>query len=192
MVTIFCFIIIIKKWRQFMYKLINKQKKYFYTNITKSITFRLNTLQKLKNVIKLYEPFILESLNKDLGKSDYETFVTEIGIVYNEINYVTKNLKRWNKIKKVKTPFFYYGSKSYIRHDPYGIVLIISPWNYPIQLTFLPLIGAIAGGNTVIIKPSEISSNTTKIISKMISEYFKKEQITVVEGDKTVTEKLLN
>lgn len=174
-----------------LHELVTKQKEFFYTDVTKSVSFRLNMLQKLKNVIKLYELKILDALKKDLGKSNYEGFVTEVGIIYNEINYVMKNLRKWDKIKKVKTPFIYFGSKSYIKHEPYGVVLIISPWNYPFQLSISPLIGAIAGGNTVILKPSEHSLHTTDVIYEMITEYFKEEYIAVVKGDKTVTEKLL-
>ncbi len=175
-----------------MFEIIAKQRQYFYTNETQSLSFRLNNLKKLKNVIKLNETLIMQALKMDLGKSNYETFVSEIGILYDEINYMIKHLPKWSKIKKVRTPFVHFKGKSYLVSEPYGVTLIISPWNYPFQLTISPLIGAIAGGNTVIIKPSEYSIHTTEIIEKMIKDNFKEEYITIIKGGKEETERLLN
>ena len=169
-----------------MLEIIKRQREYFNTNETKKVSFRINSLRKLKQVIKLYEELILDALNKDLGKSRYEAFVTEVGLVYQEINYQIKKLPKWSKVNKVKTPKIFFGSKSFVKREPYGVVLIISPWNYPFQLSFLPLIGALAAGNTIILKPSTQSGNTSKVIVKMIKEYFKPEQIAVVEGDRDI------
>jgi len=175
-----------------MLDIINIQRQYFYSNETKSIEFRINQLRKLKSVIMLNEELIMEALNKDLGKSKYEAFVSEIGILYDEINHMIKHLPKWSKASKVKTPFVHFNSKSYILKEPYGVTLIISPWNYPFQLTISPLIGAIASGNTVIIKPSEFSTHTTNLIESMMKENFKAEYITVMKGGKEETEQLLN
>lgn len=175
-----------------MLNLIDKQRQYFYMNETKSLQFRINNLRKLKNMIKLNEALIMEALYKDLGKSNYESFVSEIGILYDEINHMIKHLPKWSKMKKVKTPLVNYNAKSYVVSEPYGVTLIISPWNYPFQLTMSPLIGAIAGGNTAIIKPSEYSEHTTNVIEKMIQDHFKEEYVAVIKGGIEETDQLLN
>ncbi len=174
-----------------MHPIIIKQRRYFQTQETKSLKFRIDNLRKLKQIIKKNETQIIFALNKDLNKSKYEAYITEIGIIYEEINYYIKYLPKWIKAKKVKTPIFYFKSKSYIISEPYGVTLIISPWNYPFQLAIAPLIGAIAGGNTVIIKPSEYSTNTTKILEKIINNNFSEEYINVITGNALETEALL-
>ncbi len=172
--------------------MVNKQRHFFYTDKTKSLSFRIGNLRKLKQAIKLNEDLILEALAKDLGKSHQEGFITEIGILYHEIDHMIKNLPKWSKPKRVKTPMVHFPAKSYIMREPYGVCLIISPWNYPFQLAISPLIGAIAGGNTAIIKPSEYSVNTTLVIEKIISDYFPEEYIAVIKGGKEETELLLD
>ncbi len=175
-----------------MLEVIQKQRQYFQSNKTKSLQFRINQLQKLKSVIKLNEALILEALHQDLGKSKYEGFISEIGILYDEINHMIKYLPKWSKVKKVKTPIVHFRSRSYLMREPYGVTLIISPWNYPFHLSINPLIGAIAGGNTAIIKPSEYSINTTKLLQSMMKEHFKEEYIAVITGGKEETNQLLN
>ena len=138
----------------------NKQKEFFNLGKTKDINFRIEALKKLKKVIKENEDKILEALKRDLGKSNFESYATEIGLVYDEINTHIKNIKRWSKIEKIKSPIVHYPSKSYIYKEPYGVTLIIGPFNYPFQLVMAPLVGAISAGNTAIIKPSE---NTKKV-----------------------------
>ncbi|WP_255294811.1 aldehyde dehydrogenase [Bacillus sp. AFS041924] len=163
-------------------QLVTKQKTYFQTGATKTSKFRIAQLKKLYNSIVENEEEIKRALKKDLNKSDFEAYLTEIGFTLKEISEAIKNIEKWMKPKKVKTPITHFGTKGYIYREPYGVTLIISPWNYPFQLTMAPLIGAIIGGNTAIIKPSELTPNTSIIIQKIIKELFDQEYIAVVEG----------
>lgn len=172
-------------------KLIDKQREYFRKGITLDIDFRINKLKVLRKAIIENESLILKALKEDLNKSDFEGYETEIGIVLDEIRYIIKNLKSWAKPKKVKTPLTQFISTSYIYPEPYGITLIIAPWNYPFQLVMAPLIGSISAGNCSIIKPSEYAPHTSKIISKIISDNFEEEFIAVVEGGIEVNKALL-
>ncbi len=171
--------------------LILKQKSYFKTGVTSSIKFRKGMLLKLKKAIVSNEEKITLAINKDLGKSEQEVITTEIGMIVAEINGMIKNLKRWSKKKKHPTNLINFPSKSYTVREPYGITLIISPWNYPFQLALSPVVGAIAGGNTVILKPSEISSHTSSVISEIIKGAFDEEYIKVILGGVEVTTSLL-
>src|SRR5699024_10779293 len=125
-------------------------------------------LIKFREMLKKYESAMYKTLEQDLGKSKHESFVTEIGLLYGEISFLLKELKGWMQKEKVATPLTHKGTTGYILKDPYGVVLVISPWNYPIQLTLLPVISAIGAGNTVVIKPSEIAPYTSSLIHKMI------------------------
>lgn len=168
----------------------NKQKEFFNLGKTKDINFRIEALKKLKKVIKENEDKILEALKRDLGKSNFESYATEIGLVYDEINTHIKNIKRWSKIEKIKSPRVHYPSKSYIYKEPYGVTLIIGPFNYPFQLVMAPLVGAISAGNTAIIKPSENTKNTALLLEEIINENFNKEYLRVVsplEGKEVVS-----
>ncbi|OEF99900.1 aldehyde dehydrogenase [Vulcanibacillus modesticaldus] len=162
--------------------LVKKQKKYFETGKTKDLLFRINNLKKLKLGIKKHENRIIEALKEELNKSAFESYTSEIGLVYEEINQAIKHLKKWVKPKKVKTPITHFGSSSYIYYEPYGLTLIISPWNYPFQLAIAPLVGAISAGNCAIIKPSELTPKVSQIIRELIEESFHEEYIAVVEG----------
>lgn len=162
--------------------LIEKQKAYFKTNETKDIPFRLNALQKLKSAIQTNEIELMNALKSDLNKSEFDSYSTEIGVVLEEIRFTLKHLKVWSKPKSVKTPLTHIGSKSFIYPEPYGVALIISPWNYPFQLAIAPLIGAIAAGNCAIIKPSELTPKTSEIIASIIQDIFPEEYISVVLG----------
>lgn len=164
--------------------MIEEQKKFYLTGHTKNIEFRKKQLLKLKEKIKQYEKEILKALNLDLHKSEFEAYSNEIGIVLDSINYLMKNIDEWAKPIQVKTPVHFQPAKSFIVREPYGVVLIIGPFNYPFQLVMEPLIGAIIGGNTAIVKPSESSVHTTKIIKKIIEETFDTSYVRVVEGEK--------
>ncbi|HWK22448.1 MAG TPA: aldehyde dehydrogenase [Ureibacillus sp.] len=164
--------------------MIEEQKKFFLTGHTKSLEFRKKQLLKLKDKIKHYEKEILKALNLDLRKSEFEAYSNEVGIVLASINDFVKNIDEWAKPVHVKTPIHFQPAKSFIVRDPYGVVLIIGPFNYPFQLVMEPLIGAIIGGNTAIIKPSESTKNTTDIIKKIIDETFDTSYVRVVEGEK--------
>lgn len=163
-------------------KIIEEQRLFVKKGKAKDYNFRIKNLRKLKKNIKKNEELIYQALYKDLGKSQDEAFLTEYNIVIKEIDYFLDNLKKLMKPEKVKTPIVTFRSTGEIYHEPYGHILIISPWNYPFHLTFLPLIGAIAAGNTVLVKPSEFSLNTSLISAKIIKESFAKEYVNIVLG----------
>lgn len=171
----------------------NKQKEFFKKGKTLDIEYRLDALRKLKKVIKDNEEEILEALRKDLGKSDFEGYTTEVSLVYEEINIALKKLKSWAKNKRVKSPLALFPAKSYIKYEPYGTVLIIGPFNYPFQLNLAPLVGAIAAGNTAIIKPSEYVMATSNIIKKVLEQTFDEEYVAYIDPTrgKEVVEELL-
>ena len=172
--------------------LINNQKNFFESNKTKDINFIIKNLKKLKKIVKDNEEEILNSLKVDLGKSDFEGYTSEIGMVYDEINYMIKNLKKLSKPKKVRTSIVNFKSTGYIYKEPYGRVLIIAPWNYPINLSLVPLAGAIAAGNCVVLKPSEYSINTSMLLEKLISDNFNSNYIKVILGDAKVSSEILD
>ncbi len=171
----------------------NEQRKFFNYGKSKDINFRIKKLKRLKKIIKENEEEILQALKDDLGKSNFEAYETEIGIVYDEINLHIKNVRKWAKREKRSSPIIYYPSKSYVYKEPYGVTLIIGPFNYPFQLVIAPLIGAISAGNTAIIKPSENTINTAKLLEKIINNNFDKGYISVVDplGGKEVVSYLL-
>ena len=172
--------------------LLNKQRKYLLDKGSIDVNTRIENLKKLKNVIKKYEDEIIDSLNKDLGKHIFEAYSNEVGFVYGSIDYAIKNIKSWTKVVKVKNDVAQLPGKSYIYKSAYGAVLIIGPYNYPFQLLIEPLIGAICGGNTVILKPSEYTTNTENIIKTIIKEAFDEEYVAVVTGDYKVNSELLD
>ena len=169
-----------------------KQKKFFNSGNSKSIQYRINSLKKLKKNISLNENEIINALKSDLGKSETETFFSEIALIYIEINLALKNVKRWSKKRKVSSSLINFLSSDYIIPEPYGVTLNISPWNYPFQLSISPLIGAVAAGNTVILKPSEFSSKTSEIIKKIIENTFEKGHVDVILGGPEIGSKLLD
>ena len=172
-------------------ELIKKQKEFFNTNKTKDIKFRKDALRKLRNAILKYEKDIEIAIRKDLNKSSSESYMVEIGICLSEISYMLKHIGKCSKEKRVLTPISQFHAKSFESPEPYGTVLIISPWNYPFMLSIDPLIDAISAGNCVILKPSEFSPNTSLIMEKIIKEIFDEEFVSVVQGDKDVCTKLL-
>ncbi|HBC4295705.1 aldehyde dehydrogenase [Staphylococcus aureus] len=167
-------------------------KAFFNTHQTKDISFRKEQLKKLSKAIKSYESDILEALYTDLGKNKVEAYATEIGITLKSIKNARKELKNWTKTKNVDTPLYLFPTKSYIKKEPYGTVLIIAPFNYPFQLVFEPLIGAIAAGNTAIIKPSELTPNVARVIKRLINETFDANYIEVIEGGIEETQTLIH
>ncbi len=158
------------------------QTDYFDTGTTRNIGFRKQQLKKLRDAIIRYDAEIVEALNKDLRKSEYEAFGSEIGQVIKELDFIVANLDSWSKPKAVPTPMMFLPSSSKIHRDPLGSVLIISPWNYPFLLSIAPLINSIAGGNTAFVKPSEEAPFTAVVIEKMITEIFDSNYVKVVQG----------
>lgn len=172
-------------------ELLQKQKDYFRTGETRDIEFRISKLKRLKKAIKIYEQKVLEALRKDLGKPEQESFFSEVGGIYASIDLFVKNLAKWTKAKSVNTPIVQYG-ESYIEYEPYGSVLIIVPFNYPFQLAMEPLIGAIASGNTAVVKPSELAPETEKVISDIIRDAFDENYVASVCGGVDLITKLLS
>ncbi|MEH7355359.1 aldehyde dehydrogenase [Neobacillus drentensis] len=172
--------------------LITKQKSFFRTDTTKDVAYRLEALQKLRIAIKNNEKKLMDALKADLNKSEFDSYSTEIGIVLEELRFTIKHLRSWVKPKRVKTPITHIGSKSFIFSEPYGVTLIIAPWNYPFQLAIAPLIGAIAAGNCAVIKPSELTPKTSEVLGELISDLFPEEYISVVQGGVETSQALLN
>ena len=168
------------------------QKNYFQSGATLSTDFRLEALKRLKAAIQKYDKEIQEALQKDLGKSNFESYMCEVGLTLSEITYMQKHLKRFAKEKTVLTPLAQFHSHSYKKPSPYGVTLIMSPWNYPFLLSFEPLVDAIAAGNTAIVKPSAYSPATSEITAKIISECFPQKYVAVVTGGRAENTCLLN
>ena len=171
--------------------IIDNQINYFSSKKTIDIASRINSLKKLLKEIKASENEIELALYKDLGKSKGESYLTEINFVYTEINIALKNIKKWTKRKAVKSSLINFPSSDYIVPEPYGLTLHISPWNYPFQLSIAPLIGAVAAGNTVVLKPSEYSKNTSLLLEKILSNVFDAGHVVVVNGGVDISTKLL-
>ena len=172
-------------------QIIKNQKEFFLGNNTKSYEFRIRQLEKLENAVRDNEGKILAALEKDLGKSYFESFVTEYHFVLEEIQFAKKNLKKWMKKKRVRKSLTTFPSKSFYLYEPLGVTLIISPWNYPFNLSLGPLVGAIAAGNTVILKSSSKSKATSEIISKIIMDNFRDEYIIHLDNEKLDYDDLL-
>lgn len=173
-------------------EMIKEQKDFFFTGKTLDLDFRIKTLLKLKEAIKRNEQAVMEGLQKDLGKSEFESYATEIGFVYDSISYIAKNLKKWAKVKRARTPLHQFGAKSLVYSEPYGVTLVIGPYNYPFQLVIEPLVGAIAAGNTAVMKPAVATPNVNEAIKKIISETFEENYVRVVEGSRLSTSALIN
>jgi len=165
---------------------------FFYSGATKSVAYRLLQLKALKKAVLQHEPQLYDALYKDLKKNKEEVWVTEIGFLISELNEAIRNLDYWMQPKTVSTNLANLPSKSYIQYEPLGVVLIIGPWNYPLQLLFTPLVGAIAAGNCVVLKPSEHTPATAAILKKIVEEVFNSNYVLYVEGEgATVVPQLL-
>ena len=162
--------------------LVTKQRAYFRTQATKDLEIRRNALKKLRSAIRDMEEEIHAALRADLNKSDMEAYMSETGLVLSELTNQLRHMEQWAKPKRVHTPLAQFSAKSWTQCEPYGVVLVMAPWNYPFQLSLEPAIGAIAAGNTVIIKPSAYASATSAIIAKLIRRCFSSEYVAVVEG----------
>ena len=168
------------------------QQDFFLANKSKNIQFRKEQLVKLLNLLKTNEEALYEAIYKDFGKSKFETYETELGLIYAEIKTALKHIDRWTRKKRIKTNLANIPGRSYAIPEPLGNALIIGAWNYPYQLTLAPLIPAIAAGNTAIIKPSELAVNTSAIMQKLLNENFETGYIHVIEGGIEETSELLS
>ena len=171
--------------------LLKNQKNFFASQQTKDISYRKKLLKKLLSEIQKREKDIVKALYDDFKKSEYETVMTETSIVVSELKTAIKKINSWAKPKRVMPAFLNFPSSSKIYNEPYGNVLIIAPWNYPFQLAFAPLIGAITAGNTVVLKPSELTPNTSRITKEIIETVFDSNFVSVIEGGVEISTKLL-
>lgn len=172
-------------------KLLKLQRDFFATQQTKDISFRKATLKKLLSEVIKRENSIIKALNNDFKKSEYETVMTETSIVISELKMTLKKLDSWAKPKRVTPYLLNFPSSAKIYSEPYGTTLVIAPWNYPYQLAIAPLVGTVAAGNTAVLKPSELTPNTSKVIKEIINAVFKPEHVTAVEGGITISQELL-
>ena len=173
-------------------EIVETQRKFFYTGAVLDVDYRIQALKKLQSCILKYENEINDAIKKDLGKSAFESYMCETGLVLSEISYMLKHVRKFSKEKTVLTPLAHFHSRSFKKPSPYGVVLIMSPWNYPFLLTIDPLVDAIAAGNTAVVKPSAYSPNTSEIMKKLIEECFDKEYVALVTGGRAENTCLLN
>ena len=174
-----------------MENIIKKQRIYFNGNATKSVDFRIKQLQKFLQILKSNEKLLYEAIYADFKKSEFDTYTSELALVYHEIKLAIKKVKKWAKIKKVRTNLLNFPAKSYLYPEPLGVSLIIGAWNYPYQLSLSPVVAAMAAGCTIVLKPSELPANTSAAMAKIINENFDNEYFTVVEGGIEGTTELL-
>lgn len=171
--------------------LVKNCSAFFETNITKDYNFRLKQLKKLETILCKNEKEILNALYSDLHKTNFEGYFSELGIVKEELKFTLRHLKKWMKPVRVPTPLAHFKSTSRILYEPFGTVLIMSPWNYPVNLTLAPLVGAIAAGNCAAVKPSNYSPATSAVLDKLISDNFPAEYISVITGGREENTSLL-
>ncbi len=172
--------------------LLNEQRKFYETHTTKEYNYRMKVLKNIEQWIITHETVLIEALKKDLNKAPMEAYMSEIGMVLSELRFQMRHVKKWMKKHYVKTPISQFYARSFISYEPYGITLIISPWNYPFLLCMNPAIGAIAAGNCVMIKPSEHAPHTSAIIANLITQCCELHHVCVIQGDITVTTQILN
>lgn len=163
-------------------KIIDGQRDFFYSGATLDINYRIQSLKKLKACILRYEDRINAAIKKDLGKSSFESYMCETGLVLSEISYMLKHVRSFSREENVHTPLAQFHSRSYKKPSPYGVVLIMSPWNYPFLLTMEPLVDALAAGNTIVLKPSAYSPHTSEVMKNIINECFNEEYVAVITG----------
>lgn len=173
------------------HELVQQQRQFFNTGNTKDVTFRIQALNRLKKAIEKFHQPILDALKSDLNKSEPEAFGSEIRIVLGEIDFTLEHLEQWAAPREVPTASTLPDSSSFIHPEPYGVALIIAPWNYPFQLAFGPLVGAMAAGNSAVIKPSELTPAVSKVTAELIADTFPSEYIAVMEGEVETSTALL-
>ncbi|MCM2349423.1 MAG: aldehyde dehydrogenase [Bacteriovoracaceae bacterium] len=173
-------------------EVIQKQRDFAFSGKAKDLSFRRGALKKLKQILLENEQALYQAIHQDFKKSQFETYMTELSLIHHEINLNLKKLKRWSRPQRVWTNLANFPGRSFIMPQPYGHTLIIGAWNYPFQLTLVPLISAVAAGNNCILKPSELSSNASKILAQLINTHFDPAFLYVAEGGAEVTQELLS
>ena len=174
-----------------MNDIVSKQRAFFYTHKTKAIQFRLAQLNKVETLLKSNEDLLYQAIYEDFKKSKFDTYVTELALLYQDIKEAKRNIHKWSRTKRVGTNMLNFPARSYIIPEPLGVCLVIGAWNYPYQLTLAPVIAAIAAGNTVIVKPSEMAPKTSALMANLINENFDSAFLKVVEGGVSETTTLL-
>ena len=172
--------------------IVTRQRKYFQTGATLPVSSRLTALQKLYHAISGHEAEIHDALKKDLGKSGFESYMCETGMVLEELSYMLKHTPKFAREQRVRTPLAQFHSRSYKKPSPYGVTLIMSPWNYPFMLTLSPLVDALAAGNTAVVKPSAYSPHTSEVLRLILSECFEPQYVAVVTGGRAENTCLLH
>ncbi len=173
-------------------EIIDKQEKFFQSGVTLDTGFRLKALRKLRSLLREYGDELSEALRLDLGKHPVESYGSEHGLAIQELGIMIRNLKKWSRPQRAYTPMIHWFARSFFLYQPYGRVLIISPWNYPLQLLFMPMIGAIAAGNCVLAKPSMHAVHTNRVMHKMISENYDPDHISLIEEGRETNQHLLD
>ncbi len=172
-------------------QLIRRQRAYFQTGATRPLDYRRAELQKLHDALVTHEPALLAALQADLRKSAYEAYTTELGLVLSEVRHALRCLPAWMRPQRRRTPLLAWPARGFVQPEPYGVALILGPWNYPLQLLLSPLVGALAAGNCVVLKPSEFAPHTAAAIAKLIGATFPQEYIAIVPGEREAAEALL-
>ena len=173
-------------------EIVEAQRTYYMEGKTRALPARIDALNRLEQSILTYEQELYQALRSDLGKSRAESYMCEVGLTLSELRYVRRHVKRWSRNRRVHTPLAQFHATSFTVQEPYGVVLIMSPWNYPVLLTLEPLIGALAAGNCCVLKPSAYSPATSAVMAKLIREAFPSDYVTVIEGGRKENEDLLN
>ena len=173
-----------------IHALVESQHRYYQSGATRPVEFRIEALRKLQRTIRANEKLLADALKQDLNKSETESYMCETGMVLEELSYHIKHVAKWAKERRVKTPLAQFPAKSFISPEPYGVALIVSPWNYPVQLCLNPLIGAISAGNCAVVKPSAYAAATSTAIAKLIGDTFPPEYIAAVEGGRAENQAL--
>ncbi|MBP3587039.1 MAG: aldehyde dehydrogenase [Paludibacteraceae bacterium] len=171
--------------------IVASQRAFFASGKTFDIAFRKQALKSLRDSILRHEKELLDAIQADLGKSSTEAYMCEVGLTLSTIRYTLKHINQWARTRRMPTPLTNFHSRSMIVQEPYGVVLVMSPWNYPVLLSLEPLIGAIAAGNTVVLKPSAYSANTSNIIAQVIEETFDSAYVSVIKGGREANQSLL-
>ena len=175
-----------------IHEIVESEKHFFRTGVTRGVDFRIDMLKKFRKAIIENDELISAALKADLNKQPFESYMCETGLLLEEINFHIKRLKKWSKTRRVKSGIGQLPGKSYVCPEPYGVVLIMAPWNYPVQLCLMPLVGAISSGNCAVVKPSAYAPESSRVISKLIESAFPTGFVTAVEGGRDANKALLD
>ena len=175
-----------------IHEIVESEKHFFRTGVTRGVDFRIDMLKKFRKAIIENDELISAALKADLNKQPFESYMCETGLLLEEINFHIKRLKKWSKTRRVKSGIGQLPGKSYVCPEPYGVVLIMAPWNYPVQLCLMPLVGAISAGNCAVVKPSAYAPESSRVISKLIESAFPTVFVTAVEGGRDANKALLD